>query len=391
MASKLSPSSQQEAWETLLTIINPDVSSIKKKAICTIPAADVDWKYLLKLAKFHGVAPLISHNLANNGLASQIPQFCLEQLNRIYYGTLYRNVIFSNELAKVLSVFSQNGISSIVLKGTILAEQLYGNPGLRTVTDLDILVKSEELSRVSSLLLEIGFKPLPAQKEWNHPFHETYFKQMNTPLILELHWNLDNQKLVTIPQQELWNRAQLLQIQGWTTKVLSPEDILLHLSNNLSKPGDQLLRSLCDITELLKKYCSILDWKYITESANSWGIGTSVYYSLRRSKELLGAPVPLSVINELKPKPLRHWLLDLLMNQEFLISAAEVTKIKVETRVIFRSLMMNHARQMLTVLSNFRNGGRGGMMAWQRTIFWTFLVFSAALWRYTSRFLSKGR
>ena len=391
MASKLSPSSQREAWETLLIIINPDVSSTKEKAISSILAGSVDWKYLLKLAEFHGVAPLISRNLTTNGLASQIPQFCLEHLNRIYYGTLYRNVIISNELAKVLSVFSQNGISSIVLKGTILAEQLYGNPGLRTITDMDILIKPEELSRAGSLLTEIGYKPLPVQQGWNHPFHETYFKQMKPPLFVELHWNLDNQKLVTIPQQELWNRARLLQIQGWTTKVLSPEDILLHLSNNLTKQSNQVLRSLCDITELLKKYYSILDWKYIIESANSWGIGTSVYYSLRRSKELLEAPAPLSVINELKPRPLRRWLLDLLMNQEYLISAAGVTKIKIETAVIFRSLMMNHAHQMLTVLSIFRNGDRGGMIAWQRTIFWTLLVFGAALWRYTVRFLSKWR
>ena len=391
MASKLSQSSQREAWETLLTIINPDVSSTKKKATPTILAGNVDWKYLLKLAEFHGVSPLISHNLVTNGLASQVPQFCLEHLNSIYYGTLYRNVIFSNELSNVLSVFSQNGISSIVLKGTILAEQLYGNPGLRIVTDMDILIKSEELSRAGSLLSEIGYEPLPAQQRWNHPFHETYCKQMNPPYIVELHWNLDNQKLVAIPQQELWNRAWLLQIQGWTTKVLSPEDILLYLSNNLTKLGNQLLRSLCDITVLLKKYCSILNWKYIIESANSWGIENSVYYSLRRSKDLLGAPVPLSVINELKPKPLRRWLLGFLINQEDLISTTEMTKIKIETHVIFQSLMMNHAHQMLTVLSIFRNLGRGGMIAWLRTIFWTLLVFGAALWRYIGRFISKWR
>ena len=106
---------------------------------------------------------------------------------------------------------------------------------------------------------------------------------------------------------------------------------------------------------------------------------------------MLGAPVPLSVINELKPKPLRRWLLGFLINQEDLISTTEMTKIKIETHVIFQSLMMNHAHQMLTVLSIFRNGDRGGMIAWQRTIFWTLLVFGAALWRYTVRFLSKWR
>jgi hypothetical protein len=256
---------------------------------------------------------------------------------------------------------------------------------------MDILVQHPKLPLARSLLLEMGYQKLNLQRVKDHPFHEVYYRYVQLPFCIELHWNLDDPKLVTIPQKELWSRAQLVQIHEEDTMVLSSEDNLLFLSNNLIKQVNQLLRSLCDVAELLEKYQDVLDWKYIIESANSWGIETSVYYTLKQSKELLGAPVPVSVVNALKPKPWRRWLLGFLINEEYLLSSTSVTKIKAETYAVFRSLMMNQARRMLIVLSNFRNRGRGGSIAWLRTIIWIVLVFSAALWHNTARFLSGWR
>jgi len=341
---------------------------------------------LLELAELHGVAPLIAHNLVNNGLTSPVPQPYLKRLNQLYHNTLYRNVVLSNELTKVLSVFSKHGISAITLKGTILAEQLYGNPGLRTVADMDILVQPEEISLASSLLSEMGYKQSVTKRALDHPFHELYCKQVQFSMIIELHWNLDDQKLVAVPQQEIWHRAQLLQIEGGTTMVLSPEDTLLFLSNHLTKQDNQLLRSLCDITELIKKYNGVLDWDYIIESAHSWGIGTGVYYSLSRAQNLLEAPVPVSAIRALKPKVWRRWLLDVLVSKEFFISTTRVSKLRAETYNIVRSLMMKRARQTLAVLAKYR--GYEKRAAWLRTAIWIMLVLMAALGRNTVRVAS---
>jgi hypothetical protein len=54
--------------------------------------------------------------------------------------------------------------------------------------------------------------------------------------------------------------------------VLSPEDNLLFLSNNLSKQDSRILRSLCDLAELFKKYDGILDWDYIINPAHYWNV-----------------------------------------------------------------------------------------------------------------------
>jgi hypothetical protein len=355
--------------------------------LCTILAGSVVWKYLLELANFHGVTPLIAYNLVASGLDNQVPKPYAERLSRAYNNTLYKNVIFANELTKIMSVFSQHGLAAITLKGTILADQLYENPGLRTVADIDILVRPDELHLADSLLLKMGYKQSASQDEWEHPFHKApYCKQVQFPLYIELHWDLDDNKLVSVPQQDIWRRAQTLQVQGRTTMVLSPEDTLLFLSNHLTKQEDHLLKTLCDITELLKKYDESLDWDYIVASARSWGIGTAVYYCLRRSKELLGAPVPVTAIGTIKPAAWRRWVFELLLSKESFVSPTKWSKLRSETFVLVRTLMMKYPRQMLAVLSKYR--GHEKRATWLRTAIWITLVFGAALGRNLAEFLS---
>lgn len=370
--------------------VTANISPSQKERLSQILAGAVDWKYLLDLAEFHGVAPLIAHNLVANGLSSQVPQPYLERLSQIYNGTLYRNVILSNEVTKVLSVFSQHGIAAIILKGIILAEQLYGNPGLRTVADMDILVQPEEVSLAGSLLLEMGYQqPVPKQA-WNHPFHEApYYKQGQFPFFIELHWDLDNSKLVAIPKEEIWRRAQFLQLQGGSTMVLSAEDNLLFLANHLFKHHTHLLKFLGDIAELLKKYDGVLDWDYIIESARSWQIEAAVHYSLKRAKDLLEAPVPVSPVRALKPSIWRRWVLDFLVSQETFVSPIRSDKLRIETSALVHSLMRKHTRQMLAVLARHR--GSEKRAKWLRTAIWIMLVFGAALGRNTARFLSGWR
>jgi hypothetical protein len=298
-----SASRKRAARELLLLCTAASISPAGKAQISQILGGEIDWKYLLELAEFHGVAPIVAHNLVTNGFTGQVQQSYLERLNHIYVHNLYRNVLLSSELAKVLSVLKQHGVVAIILKGTILAELLYGNPGLRRVADMDIMVQPGELSLTRSLLLEMGYRQPEPLKVWDHPFHEVpYYKTAKFPFFIELHWNLDDERLVAFPRQEIWQRAHLVESQGWSTMVLSPEDTLLYLCNNLSKQDDQLLRSVCDIAELLKKYEGTLDWDYIRESARSWKIGPSLCYSLELVQGLLGVQVPVSLIEALKPK-----------------------------------------------------------------------------------------
>lgn len=388
---KVSPSGQRAARHMLLLCTTASVSSASKDQISQIMAGPLDWSYLLNLSEVNGVAPLISYNLVNDGFANKIPQPYLEELNNIYSVNLYRNIILSHELKKVLAVFSQHGIRAIVLKGTVLAEQLYGNPGLRVVSDMDILVSPVKAALSGSLLSEMGYRQMIPTQAWDHPFHEVpYRKQAQFPFSIELHWNLDDQRLVAVPQQEIWQRAQLLQRQEESTLVLSPEDNLLFLSDHLPKHFTQTLKYLCDIAELIKKSGNTLDWGYITAAAYSWQIEAAVYYSLNRAKDLLEAPVPEGSLKQLKPGAWRWWVLELLVGKEILTTPSKEDKLREETSVLTRSLMMKHFHQTLSVLSRYRSHKISvKRAAWFRTAVWIILVFGVALARNLARFFSR--
>lgn len=384
-----SPSGRRVAREILLLCTTANMSAKGKERLSQVLTEAVDWKYLLEQAEFHGIIPLIAHNLDTNGFSSQIPQPYLDQLKHVYNSTLYRNVILSAELANVLSTFSQHGIAVIPLKGTVLAEILYGNPALRTMVDMDILVHPVDVTVAGSLLVELGYQQLVSQQIWDHPFHEVpYCKQARFPLFIELHWDIADRKLVAVPEQDIWHHARPLQLQGVATKVLSPEDNLLFLANHLTKQGTHLLKSLGDIAELVKKYEAVLNWHYIVESARSWQIEPAVYYTLRRAKDLLGAPVPVSRFEALRPALWRWWILDFLVSQEVFISPIRWDKLRHETLALFRSLMMKYASQMLAVLSRHR--GPQKKVAWLRTAMWIVAVFITAIGRCGARIFSQG-
>jgi hypothetical protein len=381
---------QRLAEEILLLCTTANISPRARTRLSQIITKSVDWEYFLNLAVFHGITPLVNHQLVTNGFSPQVPQPYRDQLQHGYNSMVYRNLTLSRELANVLSTFSPQGIETICLKGTVLAEALYGNPALRMVADMDILVHPGDISKAGSLLAKLGYEQTMPDRPRNHPFHEEpYCKKASFPILLELHWDLDNRELVAFPEQEIWHRARQLQLEGVSTRVLSPEDNLLFMANHLPKHDFHLLKFLADVAELLRKHEQSLDWDYITGSARSWGIEPAVYYALRRAKELIGAPVPASSLEEMKPRTWRWWLLDFLVSQEVFVSPIRESRLRSETIALAHSLMMTRPRQMLAVLSSQRGGDKKG--TWLRASFWIAWVFISGLGRYCARVVAKRR
>jgi hypothetical protein len=207
-------------------------------------------------------------------------------------------------------------------------------------------------------------------------------------MFIEIHWDLADPKLVSVPTQEIWRRAQSMELQGLSTLVLSPEDNLLFLAQNLFKQDTHLLKSLCDVAELLKKYALTLYWDYIEEAAQSWRVDSALYFSLRQARDILGAPVPISRLEALKPGWWRRFLFNFLMNREILVAPIRGDRLRSWTLTFAGSLVMKHVRQTLAVLS--RHQGSSKRAAWLRTAIWISLVLLAALQRNMVRTTSGG-
>ncbi|MCI5150048.1 MAG: hypothetical protein D3916_11785, partial [Candidatus Electrothrix sp. MAN1_4] len=175
------------------------------------------------------------------------------------------------------------------------------------MSDIDILIKKNDLLKAKECLLGLGYSPLKqtdiaiACADGQHP--PPMIKQDAVPI--ELHWTLKrpNRPLV-IDAEGLWQRAQPASVVGVDTLTLSPEDLLLHLClhtavHHLYSNG---LCAFCDIRETIRHYREELHWETVQNCAEEWGAGNAVYLTLHFAKSLLDADVPDALLDKLKPE-----------------------------------------------------------------------------------------
>jgi len=124
----------------------PNVSNeYSLEKVKTLLKHDLDWDEVLKSADWHGIEPLLYHNLKNIPESEYIPKEIMSKLNKSFYQTTASNMAIYDELNLVLEEFQKRDIPAIVIKGAALAKTVYGNIGLRPMIDIDLLVKKDGL------------------------------------------------------------------------------------------------------------------------------------------------------------------------------------------------------------------------------------------------------
>jgi hypothetical protein len=374
---KTSPGDRKAAREILLLGIKNEINPEDRARLAALISGTVDFEYLIFLADYQGITPLLAYNLGQAELKSLLPEIYQERLNRSFQNNVYRNMFLSEELGKLLSVFNQNGIKTITIKGVVLSEQLYVNPLLRITTDMDILIDREKIAPAVSLLVEMGYQELIEKRKRKHTFHRVYYKDTAFPLVIELHWDLKDPSIVAFPISDIWSRSREYRFHENNTRVLSPEDNFLYLAYNPLMQDGQLLKYLCDITRLLRIHRNDLNWDFILDSANSLGISSIIYYSQKWSRELLDAPVPVSVMEELRPALWKRWLISFFMSDGDIFLPIKSNKLRNEILALTRSVMLNRVNKSLLVLAKYR--GYNKKFVWLRTITSIPIIFTAAM------------
>ncbi|MBM2834955.1 MAG: hypothetical protein HW406_2116 [Candidatus Brocadiaceae bacterium] len=84
-----------------------------------------------------------------------MPSKLRESLKQEYIYNWGRNVRILEELAALLRVLDN---PVIVLKGAALLSSVYENVGLRSLGDVDILVKPEDVSKIDTVLSQSGYR-----------------------------------------------------------------------------------------------------------------------------------------------------------------------------------------------------------------------------------------
>ena len=265
----------------------------------------LDWDLIFTNAHQEKTLPLIYFNLSKLSLLHYIPSSIAAELSRISKGITGNNIFMYQELGKLLKLFTRSHLDIIVLKGASYIETLYKNISLRSMGDIDLLVKEENLELARELLLNNGYIQ---ESGWNEhqqvdTHHLAHFIHQLNKTVVELHWTIGMyEQILPINMEEVWSRAQLISIGKNKMKILSAEDMILHQCSHLFivHEGEFSLKNLCDISEIIKKYNLILNWDLIVDCSFHYKIAAIVYAALFLVKNIYHQKIPQQVIDKLE-------------------------------------------------------------------------------------------
>ena len=124
-------------------------------------ALDVDdaWSGLVERAVRHRLGPLVYATLraASEAGAVRPPDALMTRLRAIYDRHALRAARRIAKLAAIGPALEGAGIPVIVLKGAALGPALFGDPALRTMGDVDLLVRRDQQEAAGRVLLAQGY------------------------------------------------------------------------------------------------------------------------------------------------------------------------------------------------------------------------------------------
>jgi len=267
---------------------------------------DLDWEWILDRAVAYGTAPMMYCNLKNSA-KHLIRAEIMARLRSFYRQSCVEQINLSVKLKEILLAFLGNGIAVIVLKGAALAESVYHSLGLRTMLDLDLLVRRADLDLADGVVRQLVYGPDDSYQSqaWYREFHHHLAPYVagDRSLVLEVHHHIvPIVAPVSVAIDHFWQRARPAQFALVPALILSPEDLLLSTCIHLSvrQCFVNTLRDLVDIASIIAVYGAELDWDQLVRDATTYKTAGCLYYSLWLAQSIIEAPLPQGLLENLK-------------------------------------------------------------------------------------------
>lgn len=262
----------------------------------------IDWQAVCELARAGGLAPLLHDALRG---CEWLPGAAAGCLQDAYHETAVFAGLMSVELNRVLQVLADAGLPAIVLKGAALGHTLYGNPALRPMTDLDLLLRQPDVPAAVAALKGCGYQSTVAEVRPGHTLefeNELVLRSPGTPsLAVELHWRLLDSPFyqAQIDEGWFWQTAQPARIAETDSLVLGTEANILHLSAHyVLHHKAQGIRWICDLAGLVEQSAAggAIDWRLVLSKATGFRLVASVQLVLQQLTTDWQSPVSEDVV-----------------------------------------------------------------------------------------------
>lgn len=262
-------------------------------------------------AELHGISVLLARNPSE---LSKWPGAIAEKIREEARLAGLWEEIHKSAIAKLVEALSDNGINSVVMKGTALAYLYYDDPAMRRRGDTDLLIDEGDLEATRNLFAQSGHER--REDPYGLCYQETWLIDCGPGIIhaLDLHWQpADRPTLQRILKgEEFIASARALPRLSASAQAPDPVVMLVHGAINQAwhvargylvdeeriKGGRRLIWSV-DYSLLTAQFTRT-EWEQLTALCESRDAAKVVHTALQGAVQDLSINVPEGVMATLE-------------------------------------------------------------------------------------------
>ena len=282
-------------------------------------------------AKHHKVLALLIARLKESGIEEQLPEVAKQRLAVEYSRVLMQSERATRTLQMLGELAKELDSPFFVIKGSLLAQEVYGAAKLRVFNDVDIVVPRDRVDDFDRALRARGYffwvyppfhQDLPRWFLREAPdgelrgskdegrrlmarFHRHYayvLKEGDPRLPVEVHWNIFVPGRYSATDTDVWQRIRRLHLGGCSVEALDQEATLLHAAVHALEggPSQHRLLHLADVVWILHRWGPGMDPETLRDLAGQWKVEAELTAALEGARSVFPFPLP-EVVDQLWP------------------------------------------------------------------------------------------
>jgi hypothetical protein len=258
-------------------------------------------RHLIEAAVCEGLAGLLYQRLRACGGLPMLAEPSRRRLKSIYYLTLQTNLRYFS----VLKEIAGQGVPFVLMQGAALLAEIYPDPGLRPLSDIDLWVLPKNRERLFTALLQLGFRETclsPGVFQRGQILVDTHTQPDGAERIRARRFIFasDLDTLHSTCRRVAWDGLDLL--------CLGKFDQVIYLTVHAIKHNWERLIWLADIQRLVGGW-QTSDWEELRRRARQLGQERVVAVLAYLRQTLFGMRIPVAVCAGLNLPALGRYLL----------------------------------------------------------------------------------
>ena len=261
---------------------NTEYSSSQLKNIMETLNCLHDYKHVHKR-----IIPLLKYKAQKLNIFHLLSADIQDLLNKETQKAVIAELAQKSQLSKLISVFAEQNIPIILLKGSAFANSIYHIKAPRTSNDIDILVKQNDWEKAKKTIGTImDLLPIKNKQVFDNLYETSFIPKGKTGAAVDLHKSLIHPYLFNIDEDELW--LESIKHSGFNSELvrtLSVEHTLIHQAIHAFKDMDFSKYNLIDVHEIMQQKQPDLVKTF--EISKKWGCNIPVFVLLSNCCQIM--------------------------------------------------------------------------------------------------------